>query len=270
MATIKAKQTVGNKWLVSMDELPTASGGVFAPLGSEALVNNGGVISMWLKTGPLDTDWTQVQAGTPQDGWNMVYAIVDLDAPTADAYFGSNASAFDGKISFVRKGNLMMEFDNLNQLITYGTNLKENLNSSTSYKERNYSDKSVSVYEQADKIDNITLTNSASNHSFSRKKGNYGANDIVHGILTVVIRGVVDGNTGSAVFKLDYHMMNGVILYQDSFTSQDTNADVAEIRLTDFSYSSPNFTIGLKTKKNAKTMTSTYVKITIEEKVMSF
>lgn len=107
---IKAKITVGGKLVLSMDSNPTLSGGTPAPIGSQALVNIAGVGSTWIKSGSNDIDWLMIATGISEDGWNMVYNANDLDAPVANAFFGSSATAFDGEITFVRRGNTMMKF----------------------------------------------------------------------------------------------------------------------------------------------------------------
>jgi len=114
--TIKAKITVGGKLVLSMDSNPTLLGGTPAPIGSQALVNIAGVGSTWLKSGANDIDWLMIATGISEDGWNMVYNVNDLDAPVANAFFGSSATAFDGKITFVRRGTSIMEFLTNNKL----------------------------------------------------------------------------------------------------------------------------------------------------------
>jgi len=118
MAEIKALITVGGKQTLSLEASPLSGGGTSAPLASLAYVNNAGNAQLWLKTGATDLDWTMVQAGEPQDGWNVAYSIENLDVVSANAFFGSNASAFDGKITFVRRGNEMLEFTTDNTIET--------------------------------------------------------------------------------------------------------------------------------------------------------
>ena len=113
---IKAKITVGGKLVLSMDSNPTLLGGTPAPIGSQALVNIAGVGSTWIKSGANDVDWLMIATGASQDGWNMVYNVNNLDTPVANAFFGSSATAFDGKITFVRRGTSIMEFLTNNKL----------------------------------------------------------------------------------------------------------------------------------------------------------
>jgi hypothetical protein len=323
MSTIRAIKTVGDKWLISLFDIPTNGGGTSAPIGTIAQVDNGGIGEIWFKYGGASSNWTKIQAGTPQDGWNVSYTLSGLDEVTSDAYFGSSSTAFDGKIMFARKGVVMMEFNTNNDIvfgknsyIDFGINkrvklndssihfiqdtgsydfsiygsgnelnidasnnlitlramaIHERLDSANSFKNRFYSNHNSSVYEQLAHTDNITINNTVSNLSFGRVYGDYSNNDIIHGIMTFIVRGTVDGNTGSVIIKKDYHVMNKQIIFdQDSFISQDSNADVAEILITAFSYASQAYTLSVKTKKNGKSMTSSYVKVSIEEKVMNF
>jgi hypothetical protein len=320
---IRAKQTVGDKWIISLLQDPTDGLGVSAPLGSIAQVNASGISSIWLKSGALDSDWVKVNTGVSENGWNVAYSLATLDDVTADAYFGTNGTTFNGKIIFARHGTVMMEFNTSDQvkmskntIVDYASGqrvsisdqnihfiqdsgsydffiqiagnefqidatnnlivmramaIHERLDSANSFKNRFYNNHNGSSYEQMAHADNFIVSNVVTNMTFNRVYGDYSNNDIVHGILTVVLRGTVDGNVGSVVFKKDYHVMNKQIIFdQDSFTSQDTNADVADLLISDFSYASQTFTVSLKTKKNGKTMQSTYAKVFIEEKVMNF
>jgi hypothetical protein len=321
--TIRAIKTVGDKWIISLFAPPTNGGGVVAPIGTFAQVNNSGVGEVWFKYGSLASNWTKIQSGTPQDGWNVSYTLSGLDEVTADAYFGSSSTAFDGKIIFARHGVAMMEFTTTNEIVLgknsfvdFGAGkrvkindssirfiqdsgayehfiniagnefqfdatgnlivmralaIHERLDSANSFKNRFYNNHNANVYEQLAHTDNITLSNVVSNLTFNRVYGDYSNNDIVHGVMTFVVRGTVDGNMGSTIIKKDYHVMNKQIIFdQDSFISQDVNADVAEIIITGFSYASQTFTLNVKTKKNTKQMLNSYIKVSIEEKVMSF
>lgn len=320
---IRAKQTVGDKWIISLFQDPTDGAGVNAPVGSIAQVDASGVASIWLKNGVLDSDWVKVNTGVSENGWNVAYSLASLDDVTADAYFGTNGTTFDGKIIFARHGNVMMEFNTSDQikmskntLIDYASGkrisitdqnihfiqdtgsydffiqvagnefqidatgnlivmramaIHERLDSANSFKNRFYNNHNGSNYEQMGHADNFTVSNVDTNLTLTRVYGDYSNNDIIHGVLTLVLRGTVDGNMGSVVFKKDYHVMNKQIIFdQDSFTSQDVNADVADLLISNFSYSSQTYTIALKTKKNSKTMQSTYAKVFVEEKVMNF
>jgi hypothetical protein len=60
MANRLAMNTVGNKWSLELDSDPSVGGGFQAPIGSEAMVNNGGVGSQWFKYGNGATDWRNV------------------------------------------------------------------------------------------------------------------------------------------------------------------------------------------------------------------
>ena len=61
MATIKSKITIGDTWIITLEnEIPTDAGGTYSPIGSQALVNSAGFISMWLKTGVANSAWTLV------------------------------------------------------------------------------------------------------------------------------------------------------------------------------------------------------------------
>lgn len=320
---IRAKQTVGDKWIISLFDIPTNGSGVDAPVGSIAQVDSTGTGEVWFKYGSATSAWIKIQTGVDQDGWNVSYTLSGLDEVTADAYFGSSATAFDGKILFARHGVVMMEFNTSNDIVfsknsyvDFGAGkrtklndtsirflqdvgaydffinatgnefqidatsnlivmralaIHERLDSANSFKNRFYNNHNANVYEQFAHVDNINITNTVSNLTFNRVYGDYSNNDIVHGIMTFIVRGTVDGNIGSVVIKKDYHIMNKQIIFdQDSFSSQDVNADVADILITGFSYSSPSFTLSVKTKKNGKSMTSSFVKILIEEKVMNF
>lgn len=320
---IRARQTVGDKWIISLFAIPTNGSGVDAPIGSLAQVNSTGSGEIWFKYGSATSEWIKIQTGVDQDGWNVSYTLAGLDEVTADAYFGSSATAFDGKIMFARHGNLMMEFKANNdislmqntfvdfglgkrtKIIDSGIHLiqdtgaydffinangnefqidasnnlivmramaiHERLDSANSFKNRLYNNHNGSAYEQMAHVDGITINNTVSNLTFGRVYGDYSNNDIVHGVMTFVARGTVDGNIGSVVYKKDYHIMNKQIIFDaDSFSSQDVNADVADVLITDFQYSAQTFTVSVKTKKNTKSMTSTNVKVFIEEKVMNF
>jgi len=317
----RAKQTVADKFIYSLLQNPTDGLGLDAPVGSLALVDNGGSGTIWYKSGLGQLDWTMV--GINNTNWTIGSSLSTTDTLTADAYFGSNATGYDGKIIFTRHGTQMMEFNTLNHIVLgkntfvdYGSgkrvsisdqkidfiqdsgsydffimansnelsvdatgnlltlrasSLFEVLGNAGSYKIRSFSNHGGSNYEQMGHIDNVTIDNTPANFTFARAGGGFSANAIIHGVLTLVIRGTVDGNIGSVVFKKDYHIMNGTIIFeQDSFTSQDVNADVADLVFLSMSYASSTYTMSLKTKKNTKSMINSYLKVFVEEKVLGF
>lgn len=58
-----AQITIGNKRFIEVDADPSI-GGLSAPIGSMAVVNDGGVGRSYMKSGSLDTDWTIMATGS--------------------------------------------------------------------------------------------------------------------------------------------------------------------------------------------------------------
>lgn len=115
---IKAKITVGKSWVISLDVVPVFDLGTPAPIGTIAEVNESGVGSAWLKTGPLDTDWTQLNGGGGGGtGWNFAASIPELNTAGEDRYFGTNADSSDSNIIFVRRGDVFLQFLKTNRIV---------------------------------------------------------------------------------------------------------------------------------------------------------
>lgn len=88
MANILGLITVNHKQILEVDDVPSNAAGTAAPLGSLALYDNGTTSSLYLKTGTLDTQWTQLDINN-QD-WSLLGNALTGSLPTSpNEYLGS-------------------------------------------------------------------------------------------------------------------------------------------------------------------------------------
>ena len=86
MANIIGRITVNEKDILEVDSDPSAGGGTAAPIGSEALLNNGGVGQMYLKIGAADTAWDAVSTATTSGVKQGAYLHIPIYDTNASGY----------------------------------------------------------------------------------------------------------------------------------------------------------------------------------------
>jgi hypothetical protein len=90
MAVIIGLITINEKQVLEVDAIPSAGGGTAAPKGSLAMFDSGTVGRVYIKTGALDTAWSEID--TPEGGdWKIDGNTLTGGTPSTPAeFFGSN------------------------------------------------------------------------------------------------------------------------------------------------------------------------------------
>lgn len=237
------KITVGNKLILEIDHDPTVVN-TPAPIGSQALRNNGGTGQAYLKFGSGDTQWASYQTGAEPSDWKFTTDANQLNVATAKAYFGTKTGSnfdiemqrngiakitlatsdvkvhadltfLDTSTAYVRHNTGGINFDVATSLGLKSSTIIENINNMHQRYLRNGTGSPVAM-----KIEDFKTENVPNASTFYTP---YFADQAIgsHRLIKAELHYIADGGVSMMLEKtIHIDSANQIVLIQDDYTSK--------------------------------------------------